>query len=147
MTEVTSQATNQTGTPVTIALKEVPNELAIILGTTETFKDFFGKEHKLYPLEMADVIDITEKYGGIEALDRLSKLEDVIYLVWLSARKDALSDEEIEDKKWKLKTTTVARWFGMAQGDVLLEVLNKILKISGLTLAINEDKGKNEKKE
>src|SRR5690349_2835853 len=97
--------------------------------------DKSGKEHLLNPLDMSDIIEYEDKVGhSILAVDHEIKVKDIIYLVYLSLRKEDLSLEQIEQKRWKYTERQIGMIFDMKFFSNAVNILLDILRVSGFEL-------------
>lgn len=111
-------------------------KLSTVLGEdTDTFVDKNGVVHKLLPLDMLDYIDVETRFGSIAKLfDRFRSgwnLDDATWLIWLSTRREGLSEEAIDERKWPFTQTRLARWFKSTQLLDLTVLVQKIAVLNG----------------
>lgn len=107
-------------------------ELTQSLGlATHDFRDRLNKVHTITPLDLRDIVHLEKKFGGLELLTKANKLQDVLYILWLSLRKEGLTEQEIVDGKWKVTEDHVARYFSPGDMSQLKELLSKLFIISG----------------
>ena len=94
-----------------------PSELKLLLGLKEKFTDINGKEHSLVPLTMADQMDLEEEMkASIEEIGADAENfqgKDVLFILWLSLRKEGLTADEIDAEQWTHKSPrAVGNMFG-----------------------------------
>lgn len=112
-------------------------ELSDLLNThVLTCKDRFGKEHKLQALDLVDLSDMMRHFGGdLESLQKRGfAVDDLFYILWLSFRKEGLSQDEIDQGKWKIMPQQVGRMFTAKDLSRLNELILQLYKISGLEM-------------
>lgn len=97
------------------------------------FKDVEGKEHTLKALNLMDLSDFQDKFGNFEKLkdEAYLKIKFHLYVLWLSLRKNGLTQEEINKEEWKIGLQTVAGYLP-TKIDELVNLTNKLFAISGL---------------
>lgn len=118
--------------------KKEPTDLQIVTGDGIRFKDKNGKEHYLSPLDLTDLRDYERKLGSLRTLNaENSKFDDVLFLLWLSLRKEGLTQDEIERRNWKLTEDGVGRMFDFRNLKQLNLWIVELLKISGLDTQAN----------
>lgn len=92
-------------------------------------------EHLLNPLDMTDIVEYEDKVGhSILAVDHEIKVKDIIYLVYLSLRKEGLSLEQVEQKRWKYTERQVGMMFDLKFFSNSVTILLDILRVSGFEL-------------
>lgn len=100
-------------------------------------------EHLLNPLDMCDVVEYQDKIGhNILAVDHELTVKDIITLVYLSLRKEGLSQSQIEKKEWKYTERQVGMMFDMKFFSNALNILMDILRVSGFELKDDADNNK-----
>lgn len=113
-------------------------DLAILIKGTDGIakvKDKKGKEHILKPLDLADLIECEEKKNinilSLGENDRLG-LKDVCYLLYLSIRKEGLTEEEVANSNFKITERDVYLMFDLGFIAQSVDVFTELLTISGL---------------
>ena len=118
------------------------NALRIFLGESGDYMEApkYGKL-KLFPLTLTDIGDFEDSIGPINEFVRFRNVKANLHLVWLSLRKNGLTDEEIKQQQWKFTDREVGEWFSLGQAEKIRELVERILIISGLVLPKNVQRG------
>lgn len=95
------------------------------------FEDRKGVKHFLSPLSMLDLVDLSKANSLEESLSRLN-MEDAFGIIWLSARRENVSDDDVINSNYKLSRRQVMDWFSAKDMKKVYEILMKLLFISGL---------------
>lgn len=114
----------------------------IVKGSPEKvmIKDRFGREHELCPLDLADLIEYEEKTGAtLLGREFEFKMKHLGYLLYLSLRKDGLSLEDVEKRRFKVSEQTVMVWFDLKVLAQANEVITDLLRVSGLLMPKEEE--------
>lgn len=106
-----------------------------------TLTDKTGKVHVLPPLDVSDVLELEKRMGGT-MLDenRVLKLSDVMYVLYLSVRKEGCTDDQISRGQFQISERDVYRMFDLSFLNRSMELFADIMKISGLKLDKEEKK-------
>lgn len=118
------------------AAKQADNDLRILVtgtGHKVILKDRFGKEHTLLPLDMADMCEYEAKLGQSLLTANLSALhvKDILFMLFLSLRKEGLSVEDIDRGAFKITERDVQRMFDLSMITKIAEVFIDLLRVSG----------------
>lgn len=112
-------------------IKGAPNKVLI--------KDKDGKDHELCPLDLSDLIEYEDKIGvSLLTKERDFKLRDLAYLLYLSLRKEGLSPEEVDKRKYKLSENSIYRFFDLRVIKNSAEIVSDLMRISGLDVPREE---------
>lgn len=113
-----------------------PDLRILVEGTAEPklfIKDKEGKEHRCYPLVVGDLIEFESEIGVsiYEIMNARIHLKHIVFLLWLSLRKEGCSQEDLRRRAYKIKRTDVEETFdgGFLAGAI--ETFMSILRISG----------------
>lgn len=114
----------------------VTNDLRVLLRGTDRevyVKDKDGKEHRLNPLSIGDVIDFEENIGAslFNIMNAAMHAKHLIFLLYLSLRKEGRSKEDVLNRKYTYTQSQVREMFDMAILPKMLPIFNEILMISG----------------
>ena len=118
--------------------KSKENSIKVILGEETASVTFPNqdKAYSLYPLkilDMAKVEDYTKtsitEWKDSEKAKVLSKLDTMLYIVWLSLKKNEGYDKNFEQ---------TAETFGLGDADALASIVAKILELSGMRVKKKE---------
>jgi len=113
----------------------------LVQGTADNIKikDKNGLEYKLQPLDLEDLCEYEDRVGAsLLALNFATlKLKDIAYMLYLSLRKDGLSAQEVNDRKFKFSETEMRRRFDLGLFAKTAVVVTDLLRISGLELKAN----------
>ena len=108
----------------------------VIEGTDEVvyLKDKKGTEHKLSPLSIRDLIEFEDALGGsIFAIVQANlTMRQIIFMLYLSVRKEGLSEADIEANKWKYTEKQTGELFSLAFLRSAPQVFLDLMNISGL---------------
>lgn len=113
------------------------NELRILCMGTDgvlRLKDKRGVEHVLSPLDMADMVEFeTKMSGSVVDIDKVNvKLSHILFLLYLSLRKETMSEEDIYKRNFKWNERQVYMMFDLKALAKAPEIFFDLLKISGL---------------
>ena len=113
------------------------SELALMVkGVNQvvSFTDNSGKKYTVQPLDLEDLCEYEARVGTSLLLLDFGKLnlKDIVYLVYLSLRKEGISPADIDAKKFLLTEKDMKRNFNLALFGKSGQLLQDILRISGL---------------
>src|ERR671925_2430236 len=116
--------------------QKVQQELKVLVCGTDglvTLKDKKGKDHVLPPLDFSDMLEFERKIGGT-FLDekRVLKLADILYLLYLSIRKEGCTDDEVMRGQFKLTEKQVYSMFDLRYLNKSADLFSDIMKMSGV---------------
>lgn len=107
-------------------------------GEAKTIKDKNGKEYHLCPLDLQDMVDFEDRTGHsiLDVAERF-RLKEVAYLLYLSIRKDGVSDADLDARKFAITEAMVMRSFDLRLLSGSAKAFLDIMTISGLTVLEN----------
>ena len=102
-------------------------------------KDKNGNAYKLQPLDLADFCEYEDRTGTSFLMMNFStlKLQDIVFMFYLSLRKDGLSPKEVDDRKFPFSESEFKRRFDMKLFSNAAVLLTDLLRISGLDMKAN----------
>lgn len=113
-------------------MEPIKNELSKALGLESSeFIDARGNKHRLCPLDMSDIAELERKYKGLQNLATAQTVDDLLFVLWLSLRKDGLSEHEIDNEKWKLTVKQVGRMFPAGDKGEMGKAVVALYRVSG----------------
>jgi len=112
------------------------DELRIVIEGTEKkifVKDKNGVEHRLSPITMGDMIDFEDAIGNsIYEIPNISlKFKHIVYLLYLSLRKEGCNKEDLDRRKYKYTERQVQDMFDLKFMPMATGLFTDILSISG----------------
>jgi hypothetical protein len=128
----------------------VNNDLKIMVQGTEhrvVLKDKKGVDHVLQPLDLSDMCEYEARLGQSLLTANLAALhlKDIIFLLYLSLRKEGLSYEEIDRGAFKLTEKDVQRMFDLGMVAKSAELFLDLLRVSGFEFKQEGEKGNPQK--
>ena len=122
----------------------VNSDLKILVQGTDKrviLKDKKGVEHVLQALDLCDMCEYEARLGQSLLTANLSTLRmaDIIYMLYLSLRKEGLSMDEVDRGNFKITEKDVQHMFDLSMITKSAEVFLDLLRVSGF------DFGKDEK--
>lgn len=107
----------------------------IVQGTDKRviLKDRFGKEHVLQPLDLSDMCEYEARLGQSLLTANLAtlSLKDILFLLYLSLRKEGLNLEEVDRGMFKITEKDIQRMFDLSMITKCAEVFLDLLRVSG----------------
>lgn len=114
------------------------NELKVLLVGTDgktVIKDKSGNDRHLPPLTLLDMVEFEKRMGtAFGDSDRLLKLSDMVFVLYLSLRKDGRTPEQIRKRDFVLTEADVADMFDCRYLSKYSTIFAEMLKLSGLEL-------------
>lgn len=108
----------------------------LVTGATGTLslKDRNGKEHQLPPLDIADFVEYEDrmKASVLDAGKMAFRLTDLVFLLFLSLRKEGKSIEDVMRRNFTYTEMQVYRMFDLKLLAQSQQLFVDLLKISGL---------------
>lgn len=111
-----------------------PSDLEILAGNrTIEIRDRFGKAHALRPLTLYDMVEMERKFGSLDRLGtgQRIKLEDKMFILWLSLRKEGLTDADVLKGKYACTVNEAAGLFDAGKLESLVDLLDNLFLLSG----------------
>lgn len=101
-------------------------------------KDRHGLEHRLNSLDLSDILEFEDRIGVslFEIAKANLKLQHITFLLHLSLRKEALSLDDIDKRRWKYTERQVQTMFDLKFLHNSVSVFTDLLSISGFTLGV-----------
>lgn len=122
----------------------VTDDLRIIVEGSERklfVKDKTGKQRRCYPLAITEFLEF-ERELGVSIFDIWNsriKLQHIVFLLWLSLRKEGCSVEDLKRRNFKLTQTDIHEMFDGAFLTSSVETFVSILSISGFGKSAKKD--------
>lgn len=122
----------------------VNNDLKMIVTGTDkrvVLKDKTGKEHVLQPLDLSDMCEYEARLGQSLLTANLGALtlKDIIFLLYLSLRKEGLSLEEVDKGAFKITERDIQRMFDLSMITKCAELFLDLLRVSGFEFKQGEE--------
>jgi hypothetical protein len=119
--------------------KLVDDDIRVIIeGTSKRIfiKDKDGTEHRLNPITVLDLIDFEDKIGisVLKILDANLSIKHIVYLVYLSLRREGCTKEDIERGKFKYTERQIQEMFDLRLLRYAVKTFVDLLSISGFGL-------------
>jgi hypothetical protein len=67
----------------------------------------------------------------------------MITLIWLSVRKEDLTEQELDEEKWKYSRSATGRMFRLNDGPAIAQLGMGVMRLSGLDVTTEDDEGGN----
>ena len=128
---------------------EMPDELSVLVGKAgvgeNEWTDCKGVTHPVIALDFTDLSDFTKRHGefrdAFTATGEGSQIELMITIIWLSVRKEDLTDKELDAEEWKYSRKATGRMFRLNDGVAIAQLGMALMKLSGLDVEEKGDEG------
>lgn len=114
------------------------SDLRVIMEGTDRvvfIKDKLGKDHRILPLSIHDLIEFEDEIGTsiFNIMNANLGMKQIFSLLYFSLRKEGLSEQDIEAKKWKYTRSQLGNMFDLRLLTSAIGLFNDLLDISGLS--------------
>lgn len=111
-------------------------------------KDKNNADHSLCPLDLSDFVEYEERTGNsLLAFSEKSKLRDILFLFYLSLRKEGKTEQDLDARNYKYTERQVFRLFDLKMLANCANLLVDLLRLSGLEVKPPSDPPPAPKKE